>query len=217
MKHFAVIAKPLTNLLKENVQFIWTSEHQETFTVLKSALVSAPVLAMPDFSKVLCIEIDASNVRVGVVLVQEGHPLAFISKPLGPKTRGVSTYEKDYLAILIAVDQRRQYFQHAEFLSYTDQKSLIHLNEQRLNTPWQQKVFSKLLGLQYRLVYKKGVDNSTADALSRKPHDGAILSISEVTPSWISRVLATYEHDDFVAKTIAQLAVDKAVVPNFTF
>lgn len=102
--------------------------------MLKSALFSAPVLAMPDFSKVFCIETYASNVGVGAVLVQDGHPLAFISKPLGLKTRGLSTYEKEYLAILIAIDQWRQYLQHAEFFIYTDQKSLVHLNEQRLNT-----------------------------------------------------------------------------------
>jgi len=42
------------------------------------------------------------------VLLQNGHPLAYISKPLDPKTRGLSIYEKEYLAILLAVDQWRQ-------------------------------------------------------------------------------------------------------------
>jgi hypothetical protein len=37
------------------------------------------------------------------VLLQDGHPLAYVSKPLGPKTQGLSIYEKEYLAILIAV------------------------------------------------------------------------------------------------------------------
>jgi hypothetical protein len=36
--------------------------------------------------------------------MQEGHPLAFISKALGPRTKGLSTYEKEYLAILIVVE-----------------------------------------------------------------------------------------------------------------
>jgi hypothetical protein len=70
------------------------------------------------------------------VLLQQGHPLAFISKPLGLKTQGLSTYEKEYLAIVIAVDHWHPYLQQAEFLIFTDQKSLVHLNEQRLNTPW---------------------------------------------------------------------------------
>ena len=135
VKHFAVIAKPLTSLLKKQVLFVWTQEHDAAFQQLKQALVSAPVLAMPDFSKTFCIETDASNSGVGAVLMQQGHPLAFISKALGPKIRGLSTYEKEYLAILIAVDQWRTYLQQAEFVIYTDQKSLVFLNEQRLNTP----------------------------------------------------------------------------------
>ena len=67
---------------------------------------------------------------------------------------GLSTYEKEYLAILVAVDQWRHNLQFGEFLIFTDQRSLIHLNEQRLHTPWQQKVFTKLLGLQYKIIYK---------------------------------------------------------------
>jgi hypothetical protein len=99
VKHFAVIAKPLTDLLKKQALLVWTSEHTEAFNTLKLALVSAPVLAMLDFSQTFCIEIDASNKGVGAVLLQNGHPLAFISKPLGPRTHGLSTYEKEYLAI----------------------------------------------------------------------------------------------------------------------
>jgi len=101
----------------------------QPFQLLKQALVSAPVLAMPDFPKTFCTEIDASNSGVGAVLLQQRHPLVFISKPLGPKTRGLSTYEKEYLAILIAVDQRGAYLQQAEFVIYTDKKSLVFLNE----------------------------------------------------------------------------------------
>lgn len=135
VKHFAVLAKPLTSLLKKQVLLVWTQDHDTAFQLLKQALVSAPVLAMPDFSKTFCVETDASNCGVGAVLLQQGHPLAFISKPLGPKTKGLSTYEKEYLAILTAVDQWRAYLQQAEFVIYTDQKSLVYLNEQRLNTP----------------------------------------------------------------------------------
>jgi hypothetical protein len=51
VRHFAVLAKPLTNLLKKNTLFIWTSEHQEAFDVLKQALCTAPVLGIPDFSQ----------------------------------------------------------------------------------------------------------------------------------------------------------------------
>lgn len=92
VRHFAVLAKPLHQLLKKGVLFIWTSEHEIAFSSLKTALSSAPVLALPDFSKTFCMETDACKNGVGAVLLQDGHPLAFISKPLGVKTQGLSTY-----------------------------------------------------------------------------------------------------------------------------
>lgn len=83
--------------------------HDQSFAALKFALSHAPVLSLPDFSKPFCIETDASGLGVGVVLLQDKHPLAFLSKALGPKSQGLSTYEKEYLAILMAVQQWRAY------------------------------------------------------------------------------------------------------------
>ena len=107
------------------------------------------MLALPDFSKPFSVETDASGTGIGAVLTQDGHPLAFLSKSLSLRSQGLSTYEKEYLAILMALDHWRGYLQHAEFRVITDQKSLVQLSEQRLHTPWQQKVFTKLIGLQY--------------------------------------------------------------------
>jgi hypothetical protein len=70
---------------------------------------------------------------VGVVLMQDRHPIAFVSKSLGPRMRGLSTYEKEFVAILFAVDQWRAYIQFGEFCIATDQKRLSHLNAYRLN------------------------------------------------------------------------------------
>jgi hypothetical protein len=151
IRHFGVICQPLTALLKKGSLFVWTNEHGIAFDTLKKALVTAPVLALPDFTVVFLVETDASAVGVGAVLMQKGHPLAFLSKALGPKSRGLSTYEKEYLAVILAVQQWRPYLQHQEFVILTDHKSLTQLNEQRLHTPWQHKVFTKLLGLQYRV------------------------------------------------------------------
>lgn len=129
-----------------------TSAHEEAFTALKLDLITtAPVLALPDFSKQFVIETDASDKVVGAVLQQAGHSLAFVSKALGPRNQGLSIYEKEYLAILMDVDHWRQYLQHNEFLILTDQKSLIHLDARRLTTPWQHKALTKLLRLQYKI------------------------------------------------------------------
>lgn len=215
--HFAVIARPLTDLLKKHSLFVWTPDQQAAFDALKSALSSAPILAMPDFSKPFAIETDACSNGIGAVLLQQGHPLAYISKTLGPKTAGLSTYEKEYLAILLAVEQWRTYLQHAEFTIFTNQRSLVHLTDQRLNTPWQQKVFTKLLGLQYKIIFKKGSDNRVADALSRRPHEPAsLMAISTCVPSWSSAITLGYSDDAEAQNLLAKLAVDPAAVKNFT-
>lgn len=109
MCNFGLIAKPLTELLRKNTIFHWTSAHEDSFQALKQALVSAPVLALPKFSRPFCIETNASASGIGAMLTQDGHPLAYISRALGPKSRGLSTYEKEYMAALLAVQQWRQY------------------------------------------------------------------------------------------------------------
>lgn len=171
VRHFGMISRPLFDLLKKHTLFVWTPEHQKAFELLKQTLMSAPVLALPDFTKPFCIYTDACQTGVGAVLMQQGHPLAFLSRALGPKNQGLSTYEKEYMAILLAVTQWRSYLQLAEFIIYTEHRSLTQLNEQRLNTMWQQKVYTKLAGLQYKVIYKKGTENGAADALSRQCSD----------------------------------------------
>lgn len=84
-----------------------SSEQDQTFLALEAALSQAPVLALPNFFKMFCVGTNASDPDVGVVLMQDGHPPAYISNALGPKTRGLSTYKKEYLTILIAVDHWR--------------------------------------------------------------------------------------------------------------
>jgi hypothetical protein len=147
----------LTDLLKKNKAFVWSPVVHDAFLFLKTALVRAPVLALPDSTKDFVLEADACATGVGAVLMQQGHPLAFLSKALGPRNQALSVYDKECLAILLAIDKWRSYLQHKQFTIHTDQRSLIHLGEHKFSTPIQQKAFFKLMGLQYRVVYKKGV------------------------------------------------------------
>jgi hypothetical protein len=155
VRHFGIIARPLFNLLKKNTPFVWTQATDQAFHLLKQNLVQAPVLRLSDFNKSFVVDTDACDTGVGAVLQQEGHPIAYMSKPLGVKNRGLSTFEKECIAILMAIEQWRPYLQHREFLIRTDQRSLVHLDDQRLTTQWQHKAFTKLLGLQYKICYRK--------------------------------------------------------------
>ena len=57
--------------------------------------MAAPVLAIPDFSKPFTLETDASDIGLGVVLMQYGHPLAYLSESSCAKNQALSTYEKE--------------------------------------------------------------------------------------------------------------------------
>jgi hypothetical protein len=105
IRNYGIISRPLTDLLKKNVQFTWTPHLQICFDTLKQALISAPVLALPNFKQPFTIETDASDKGVGAVLMQQGHPIAYLSKSLSPKTQALSTYEKECLAVILAVDK----------------------------------------------------------------------------------------------------------------
>jgi hypothetical protein len=80
VQHIGIICKPLTKLLKKHSLFSWTAVHEQAFQTLKQAIVASPVLALPDFTLQFQIETDASEGGIGVVLMQRGHPLAYISK-----------------------------------------------------------------------------------------------------------------------------------------
>ena len=102
----------------------------------------------------------------------------------------------------MAIDRWCAYLQHKPFLIRTNQRSLIHLADHRISTPIQQKAYLKLMGFQYRVVYKKGAENRAADVLSRRLDTEDCVAISEVRPHWLKTVLEGYEKDPDTKKLI---------------
>lgn len=70
---------------------------------------SAPVLRLPDINMEFIVETDASNVGVGVILMQSEQHIAFYSKKLSPHLQASSTYTKELHAITELVHKWRQY------------------------------------------------------------------------------------------------------------
>jgi hypothetical protein len=102
--------------------------------------------------------------------MQEQHPIAYLSKPLGAAHLGLSIYDKEFLALLLAIERWRSYLQRAEFMIRTDHHSLCYLDDQTLQSPLQRKAMSRLMGLRFKISYKKGAENLAADALSHVGH-----------------------------------------------
>jgi hypothetical protein len=211
IRHYGLISKHLTDLLKKGVPFVWTSNAQTTFNQLKLALINAPMLGIPDFSKQFILETDASDIGFGAVLIQDSHPIAYLSKTVCAKNQALSTYEKECMAIILAVDKWRPYLQHAEFLIRTDHKSLLHLTDQHLSSRIQQKALLKLMDLQFRIVYKQGALNQAADALSRCHFPETVSAISLCSPDWVDRVKEGYVNDSNAMKILANPSGDYSV------
>ena len=166
VRNYGIIARALTNLLKKG-KFAWTKDAETAFQALKQAMTSTPTLAMPNFNEPFVIESDASGNGIGVVLTQQGKPIAFMSRALGVSKRSWSIYAQEMLAIVHAIQTWRPYLLGRKFYIQTDQRSLKYLLEQRITTPEQQEWVAKLLGYDYEITYKPGRENSVADALSR--------------------------------------------------
>jgi len=143
-----------------------------------------PVLALPNFQARFTVETNACSDGVGPVLMQASQPIAYLSKALGEKHKQLSIYEKEFLALIMVVEKWRHYLQRQLFIILTDHRSLAYLAEQNLHSDMQRKAMTRLMGLQFKIKYRKGKDNMVADALSRVAHMFAIQAISMVQPQW---------------------------------
>lgn len=117
--------------MKKNA-FRWNDQAEKAFQQLKVAMTSALVLVLADFTKPFIVETDACSKGIGVVLMQGGRPIAYFSKAWANKHLGLSTYEKEYMALLSAVDKWTHYLEGAHFIIRTDHRSLKLLLEQRV-------------------------------------------------------------------------------------
>jgi ribonuclease HI len=210
---YGVICKPLFNALKKEA-FRWSSEQETAFSNLKSITSTPPVLALPNFSKPFVLEVDASGTGIGAILMQEGRPISFLSKSLGPKAMAASTYEKEAMAILEALEKWKHYLASTSVIIRTDLQSLKYIQDQRIVDGIQHKLLIKLLGFNYKVEYKKGRENKVADALSRAPHSSQLLAISAVILSWVEQVQASYENDPYCLDLLAKLSLDSQAVPH---
>jgi hypothetical protein len=215
IKNYGIICSPLFSSLKKD-GFQWSQAQDEAFNTLKQTMTAAPVLSMPNFSKPFVLEADASGYGIGAVLMQDGRPISFMSKTIGPKAAALSTYDKEAMAIIEALKKWKHYFAASSLVIRTDQQSLKHIQEQKLTEGIQHKLLIKLLGYKYTIEYKKGRENKVADALSRVKYHLATLFSSSAIPTWITEVTDSYKDDTKCQDLLAKLTVDPKSVPNYS-
>jgi len=102
------------------------------------------------------------------------------------------------------------------FIIWTDQKSLKHLLEQKISTPFQQFWVSKLMGFSYEIQYKSGVENVVVDALSRIPSsEPLLLALSTIHSDQMSLIEKAWYSDPILQQILQQKQHDPNAFPKF--
>ena len=133
VKDYARIASPLTSLLKKNVKFQWTLDCQKAYDTLENALITAPILAFPDFDKSFILSTDASEYSIGYVLsqLQNGreHAIAYGGRSLRGAEFKWHITDKEALALVERIQHFRHYLANEEFTVFTDNVSVKYLQK----------------------------------------------------------------------------------------
>ncbi|NBK22820.1 MAG: hypothetical protein EOM68_12415, partial [Spirochaetia bacterium] len=131
IRHFAHLASPLNELLKEKAEWKWGSAERTAFTKLKAALTSAPVFVhAPDPNLPFFLQTDASDFATGAVIFQkppggaDPHVVAYASHKLKDAERRYPAHEKEMLAVITALEEWRHYLLGPHFTLYTDNSAV---------------------------------------------------------------------------------------------
>lgn len=180
---FRCLAAPLDELTgrkaslsgkRTDQPFRWDEEQQRSFEALRDALVSAPVLALPDLlCKHFHLVADASVDGLGAVLEQEQpdgqrRPVAYFCRRTTDAERNMDIRTLELLAVVSCLDKYEVWLGGATVDVWTDHQSLLYL---ATTCPVSRRLVRCLDTLQQhklRWHYRPGSSNTLADALSRR-------------------------------------------------
>ena len=210
VQNFADIAAPLHALTQKGVLFHRTPAHDEAFGHLKSVLTQAPILTYPDFSTnapAFVLQTDASAAGLGAVLEQGGHVIAYASQTLTKSESNYSVIQKECLAIVFGMKQFRHYLLGRSFTLMTDHAPLQWLSAQKM-----QGLLSRWALAMQDIVYRKGSENTNADALSRNPVPDNSYSVAATSSQFFTADISRAQLNDPVIKKIHDALSDSPSV-----
>jgi hypothetical protein len=163
---FSKIAKPMTALLANKVEFKWTQKCQEAFEALKEKLTTSPVLVLPDVHKPFSVY--SCYTGLGCVLMQEGRVVAYSSRQLKVHEKNYPIHDLELATVVHALKTWRHYLYRQKCDVYTYHKSLKYIFTQSELNMRQRRWLELIKDYELEIHYHPGKANIVADALSRK-------------------------------------------------
>ena len=226
IKDFAEIAAPLTDLTKDSHidTFVLTEKEKLAAELLKQKVSEYPILQFPDFNLPFILKIDASQIKIVAVLLQQKQQqrvlISCSSRLLSPAERNYSIVEREALAVVWGINHYRPYLFGRNFLIITDHKSLQYLYNFRDPNGRLVRWILALQEYDFEVQYRSGAQNTIADALSRLPLEEDIGSLEILTPSLqfdidISDINSLEEViiEDIIPKIASEQQLDKFCRP----
>jgi len=169
LPRLAEVRKPLSELLKDDVEWTWTPVHQQAVDDIKKAVASTPVLRFFDPDVPAVIQTDSSSTGLGAVLLQNDQPVAYVSRALTDAETRYAQIEKELLAVLFSVEKFEHYVYGRHTVVHSDHRPLqsIFLKPISSTTARLQRMLIRLTKFDIEVVYRPGKYMHVADALSR--------------------------------------------------
>ena len=168
------IAAPLNALTRKGVSFKWSEQCAVAFDKLKRALVSAPVLAYPNFCEPFLLFVDASSTGIGFTLgqVQNGKEvvIAYNGRGLNQAEKSYSTTEREALALVEGIKKFQPYLHRRRFTVVTGHSSLRWLMNVKDASGRLARWALLLQQYDFEIVHRPGKVHGNADSFSRRPY-----------------------------------------------
>ncbi|GMF49885.1 unnamed protein product [Phytophthora fragariaefolia] len=215
--NYADMARPLTNLLKKDAVWSWTSEAQPAFEAIKSSLQSAPILALPDKDRPFSVVCDASDFAICCALLQadaEGRErvVSFQSRQLKAAETNYPVHDKELLVMKYALVKFRVHLLGQKpLVIYTDHASLCTATSSPHLSQRMARWLSFFAEYNFTVEYKPEKQNVLADALSRRTNY-ELAHLAYLESPLYELICGAYADDDDLAGLVEALSVPNKTV-----
>ncbi|GBG77323.1 hypothetical protein CBR_g23653 [Chara braunii] len=179
IKGFAVVARPLTNLLRKEQPLHCDDECDQAFGALKDALVTAPILIRPDPFRQFILITDWQPEAISVILAQKGndgkeHVIEYASRTVPDERRNDSAPQGECYAVVWGIQHFHPYLYGQKFLLVTDHEPLLALKKLTNYTGMIGQWAVRLQEYEFDIVHRKTQRHDNAGRLTRLHRPGKV-------------------------------------------